>query len=270
MKLNFMVQGQCITLSSLPGCIVGGSINYLDASFVFSREWEGTEKIAFFVCGDKRHEALIGEDGCIREGINLGAGVWSVHVIGTMSDGVTVQKRIPTMIQTINVQESGIDEANPFPEIPATLAEQILARSLEALNTANAVKAAADAGEFDGGYYKPEVRFGYLYWTPSKEGMPEVVPTPIPEGGGGGGGTNLPAVTEADNGKVMTVVDGKWEAAELPKYAGAYEVTPSAHEETTLNTAATYMDADVKVKKIPYYETTNEKGGDTVYIGSEV
>lgn len=90
------------------------------------------------------------------------------------------------------------------------------------------------------------------------------------EGTGGSSGTNLPAVTEADNGKVMTVVDGKWEAAELPKYAGAYEVTPSAHEEMTLNTAATYMDADVKVKKIPYYETTNEKGGDTVYIGSEV
>ena len=58
MKLNFMVQGQCITLSSLPGCIVGENINYLDASFVFSREWEGTEKIAFFVCGEKSYEAI--------------------------------------------------------------------------------------------------------------------------------------------------------------------------------------------------------------------
>lgn len=32
-------------------------------------------------------------------------------------------------------------------------------------------------------------------------------------GGGGGGGSSLPAVTAADNGDVLTVVDGEWNKA---------------------------------------------------------
>jgi hypothetical protein len=38
--------------------------------------------------------------------------------------------------------------------------------------------------------------------------------------------SNLPAVTSADNGKVLTVVNGAWVAASLPTYEG--EVIPSA------------------------------------------
>ena len=33
---------------------------------------------------------------------------------------------------------------------------------------------------------------------------------------GGNGGSGLPPVTEADNGKVLTVVNGVWTAVELP------------------------------------------------------
>lgn len=36
---------------------------------------------------------------------------------------------------------------------------------------------------------------------------------------GGGGGDNLPPVTENDNGKVLTVVEGKW-AARTPEGGG--------------------------------------------------
>lgn len=48
MKLNFKVQGQKLELVSAPNCIVGNSINYLDAAFFFSEEWSGLTKVAFF------------------------------------------------------------------------------------------------------------------------------------------------------------------------------------------------------------------------------
>lgn len=87
--------------------------------------------------------------------------------------------------------------------------------------------------------------------------------------GSGDGGGDLPPVTSDDNGKVLTVQGGAWVAAELPKYDGTYEVTPLAGEQTTLLTAQKYMDSDVTVKQIPYYETSNQSGN-TVYIGTEV
>ena len=80
----------------------------------------------------------------------------------------------------------------------------------------------------------------------------------------------LPVVTEEDNGKVLTVADGKWTAKDLPVYDGEYEITPSVSDEQILNTAQTFMDANVKIKKIPFYEVSNNNGGNTVYIGSEV
>ena len=38
--------------------------------------------------------------------------------------------------------------------------------------------------------------------------------------GGSGGGSDLPAVTAADNGKFLRVVNGAWAAAEVPIYNG--------------------------------------------------
>lgn len=81
-----------------------------------------------------------------------------------------------------------------------------------------------------------------------------------PEGG------SLPAVTEADDGKVMMVSGGKWAAKELPVYEGAFVVTPDT-EDQTLATARTYLDADIRVEKIPYAEVTNNAGGMTATIG---
>lgn len=80
-------------------------------------------------------------------------------------------------------------------------------------------------------------------------------------------GGSLPAVSESDNGKILTVVGGVWAAAELPKYDGAYSVTPDADEDQILSTAQTYVDADIKIEKIPYSEVSNTSGGVTVNIG---
>ena len=58
-------------------------------------------------------------------------------------------------------------------------------------------------------------------------------------------------------------------ASDMPPYDGAYEVTPSAHEAQTLETAGKVMRDDVTVQIIPLFRTSNTSG-ETVYIASEV
>ena len=52
-------------------------------------------------------------------------------------------------------------------------------------------------------------------------------------------------------------------------YEGDYEVTPRLHITQTLDTDGKYMEDDVIVLEVPYYETSNESGGTTVYICTE-
>lgn len=52
-------------------------------------------------------------------------------------------------------------------------------------------------------------------------------------------------------------------------YTGDYEVIPQASNEIILPTEGLVMSDDVTVRKIPYYETSNESGK-TAYIASEV
>lgn len=151
-KLNFKVRGQKLELLSHPGTIVGGSINYLDAAFDFSSEWNGLDKAAFFRCGDKTFYALLKNDR-IEQGIDLGAGVWEVHVIGSRMDGADLIKRIPTDVISFAVKEGGGDEGEPFPVEPPSLGEQILGIAEAALRAASEVKQAAESGEFDGDDY---------------------------------------------------------------------------------------------------------------------
>lgn len=56
---------------------------------------------------------------------------------------------------------------------------------------------------------------------------------------------------------------------DVPLYEGVYDVTPKVSKQT-LPTANTFLSKDVTVAKIPYFEVTNNSGGDTVYIGNEV
>lgn len=60
--------------------------------------------------------------------------------------------------------------------------------------------------------------------------------------------------------KVMVIPD---------TYYGSYEVIPTTDEQV-LHTKSKYMEDDVTVRAIPYFETSNQTGGDTVYIASEV
>lgn len=55
-----------------------------------------------------------------------------------------------------------------------------------------------------------------------------------------------------------------------PVYDGNYEVLPLAFEETVLPTKDKKLIEDIIVKEIPYYETSNTSGGNTVYIAGHV
>lgn len=70
----------------------------------------------------------------------------------------------------------------------------------------------------------------------------------------------------ANFGQIQTVtkIDG-----DIERYVGPYEVTPDAHDPVILDTMNKILTEDVTVKKIPYYQTSNESG-DTAYIASEV
>jgi len=55
-----------------------------------------------------------------------------------------------------------------------------------------------------------------------------------------------------------------------PVYMGEYVVVPSPDNSIVLNTTEKVLTQDVTVKKIPFYEVSNDKGGTTVTIGKEV
>ena len=91
----------------------------------------------------------------------------------------------------------------------------------------------------------------------------------FPSSGGGSSG-GIPAITEADEGRVLTASGGVAVWRDLPKYTGEYTVTPEVDTAQTLETAGTYMTNDVTVKAIPDYEVSNEAGGNTFIIGKEI
>lgn len=51
-------------------------------------------------------------------------------------------------------------------------------------------------------------------------------------------------------------------------YVGSYEVIPKI-EDQLLPTKEKYLQNDIKIKSIPYYEVSNNNGGITVIIGGE-
>lgn len=68
------------------------------------------------------------------------------------------------------------------------------------------------------------------------------------------------------DGQIFDVDFGR--TAQIVPYDGSYAVTPKVAEQT-LPTKERYMNDDVTVYGVPYYQTSNEYG-DTVYIASEV
>lgn len=58
-------------------------------------------------------------------------------------------------------------------------------------------------------------------------------------------------------------------AGAVPVYGGPYEAIPKV-EAQTLPTAKKLMTDDVTVHGVPFYEVSNDQGGNTVYIAKEL
>lgn len=73
-------------------------------------------------------------------------------------------------------------------------------------------------------------------------------------------------VTFAATDQSITPGFDAWQK-DTPKYNGKYEVVPLVDSETVLMTAQKILNDNIVVKQIPYFETSNDSDGQTVYIG---
>lgn len=55
----------------------------------------------------------------------------------------------------------------------------------------------------------------------------------------------------------------------IEEYDGEYQVTSRANASYQLETKNKLLVENIEVKEIPYYETSNNSGGVTIYIGKD-
>lgn len=124
--------------------IVADTIDYLEAKFEFrTDDWDGLDKWAHFAKDSAVYDIRL-TDNCIRkeDHLNLSAGMWKVYLHGNeFRDGEVVQ-RITTDEVVLYVIPTGILDGEPFPTVPPSAGEQIIASA--AASEAGA-KSAADA-----------------------------------------------------------------------------------------------------------------------------
>ena len=109
--------------------VVADTIDYLEARFAFSEEWDGLEKWVHYAKDGEVYDIRLTDD-CIRkeDHLNLSAGIWKVYLHGNEFSGGKVIERITTNAAILKVEPTGTLDGEPFPEMPASVTEQILAR----------------------------------------------------------------------------------------------------------------------------------------------
>lgn len=170
--MEFYVSGQ--SLKMFTPVTAADSLKYLTAQFHFTGdEWDGYTRWAHFRSGETVYDIELDGEDCITEedALNLTAGEWEIYLTGTKDAA-----RLTTIVVILTVKESGLIDA-PLHVLPQSVAEQIDAKAAQALLTAQAVKAAADAGKFNGKDGKSFEIKGYYASTAALE---EGVPAPAP------------------------------------------------------------------------------------------
>ncbi len=110
--------------------VVADTIDYLEMKFSFkTNDWDGLEKWVHFANIERVYDIRLSEDGVQKEDhLNLTAGKWRVYLHGNRYENGQVIERITTDEAVIYVAPTGTLDGEPFPEIPASVTEQILAR----------------------------------------------------------------------------------------------------------------------------------------------
>lgn len=170
--MEFYVSGQ--SLKMFTPVTAADSLKYLTAQFHFTDDdWDGYTRWAHFRSGETVYDIELDGEDCITEedALNLTTGEWEIYLTGTKDTA-----RLTTVVVVLTVKESGLVDA-PLHVLPQSVAEQIDAKAAQALLTAQAVKAAADAGKFNGKDGKSFEIKGYYASTAALE---EGVPAPAP------------------------------------------------------------------------------------------
>lgn len=170
--MEFYVSGQ--SLKMFTPVTAADSLKYLTAQFHFTGDdWDGYTRWAHFRKGETVYDIELDGEDCITEedALNLTAGEWEIYLTGTKDTA-----RLTTIVVILTVKESGLIDA-PLHVLPQSVAEQIDAKAAQALLTAQAVKAAADAGKFNGKDGKSfEIKGYYASVTALEEGVPKPAP----------------------------------------------------------------------------------------------
>lgn len=144
----------CQKLSLNSTDIVADTIDFIEARFVFlSDDWDGLEKWAHFARNGEVYDIRLTDDHIQKEDhLNLSSGKWKVYIHGNEFRGGEVVQRVTTNMVTLYVEPTGTLDGEPFPEIPASVTEQILAR-LEFLEQNGG--GGSGGGSGGGTYFRP-------------------------------------------------------------------------------------------------------------------
>ena len=143
--LECYVCGQSLKLYT--PVIAADSLHYLTGCAHFSgTDWDGHSAWLHFRQGETVYDVALDADGAFGEDaeLSLTLGEWELYLTG--SDG---EDRLTTVPVLLTVKTSGLVDA-PLHPMPLSVAEQVDSKASAALAFAAAVKAAAEAGEFDG------------------------------------------------------------------------------------------------------------------------
>lgn len=195
--------------------VVADTIDYLEAKFIFKTDdWDGLDKWAHFAKDSAVYDIRLTED-CIRkeDHLNLSAGMWKVYLHGNeFRDGKVIQ-RITTDEAVLYVNPTGMLDGEPFPEMPASVTEQILAR-LDNVEQNGGGGGGSGADGFSPSASVEQTDDGAIITITDKDGTTTAT---ITNGKDGQPGADY-VLTAADKTEIAQIAVGL-----LPKYAGEVE-----------------------------------------------